>query len=275
MNAWMGNRPPLIRLLGECRIGGDTGPCRLAYRKGWALLAYLALERPRLHRRSQLAALLWPDLEHKAALTNLRQVLADLNRVLSATVGEGVLLVDRETVRLCPDASHGLLDIDLLETGAAAMVPGVAMMSQEWLTHAGDLLEGLAPDACEEFCEWLAGARAWVRQRLLKALDGASKDAVRVGEMELAVLMSRRHVALDPWDEAQQRMLMRLYLDMGEPRLARDCYRALERSLRRELDVAPEPATCALMVEMGGREEPAIPAYRRTWTLPVQETLHA
>ncbi|MGW8127694.1 MAG: AfsR/SARP family transcriptional regulator [Stenotrophomonas sp.] len=112
MSAWPGNAQPLIRLLGQCRIG-DGG--RLAYRKGWALLAYLAIERPRMHRRSRIAAMLWPDLAPGAALTNLRQVLADLNRAIVAVAGEGVLLIDRENVHLCPEASQGLFDIDLLE----------------------------------------------------------------------------------------------------------------------------------------------------------------
>ena len=39
---------------------------------------------------------------------------------------EGVLLVERETVSLCPDASYGLLDVDLLESNAAATAPGMA-----------------------------------------------------------------------------------------------------------------------------------------------------
>lgn len=273
MNAWIDNRPPLIRLLGECRIGDDARPQRLAYRKGWALLAYLAVERTRAHRRSEVAALLWPELEQQAALTNLRQVLCDLNRALIAAVGEGVLLIDRETVRLCPDASYGLLDIDLLESNTNATTSGKVMLSRHWLASAGELLEGLAPESCEEFCEWLAGARGWLRQRLFNALEYASREAAEAGNTELAVLLSRRHVALDPWDEVQQRALMRLYLGMGEPRLALDCYRALERSLRRELQVEPQAATRALAAQMGVREQPVAPMYRRTWALP--EVLHA
>ena len=273
MNAWFGRRPPLICLLGECCIGDGEGQHRLVYRKGWALLAYLAIERPRVHRRSQLAAMLWPDLNHQAALTNLRQVLADLNRVLKKTVGEGVLLVERETVSLCPDASYGLLDVDLLESNAAATATGMARLSQHWLASAGELLEGLVPESCEDFCEWLSGTRGWLRQRLLNALECASREATEAGNPELAVLLLRRHVALDPWDEVQQRALMRLYLDMGEPRLALNCYRALERSLRQELDVEPQAATRALVAQMGVREQPAAPAYRRMWALP--EALNA
>ncbi len=241
MSAWNGNRPPLIRLLGECRIGGDEHPQRLTYRKGWALLAYLAVERKRAHPRSQIAALLWPDLGQQAALTNLRQVLRDLNRALLATVGEGVLQVDRETVRLCPQASYGLLDIDLLESEGADGV---------WLQDAGELLDGVVLERCDDFSEWLLGARSWVWRRLLGTLERARDDAAAGNNLELAVRLARRQVALDRWDEAGQRGLMRLYQQMGKPGMALECYRLLEDHLRRELDVEPQAATRALAAEM-------------------------
>jgi len=241
MSAWIGNRPPLIRLLGECRIGEDDRPQRLAYRKGWALLAYLAVERTRSHRRSQIAAMLWPELEQQAALTNLRQVLRDLNQALHAAVGEGVLLVDRETVRLCPQASQGLLDIDLLESGGT---------DADWLLDAGELLDGIVLDHCDDFGEWLLGVRSWTWRRLLGALERRRDDAAAGGDLGLAVRLARRQVSLDRWDEAGQRGLMRLYQQMGKPGMALECYRMLEEHLQRELAVEPQAATRALAAEI-------------------------
>lgn len=259
MSAWPGDAPPLIRLLGDCRIGSAG---RLLYRKGWALLAYLAIERPRVHRRSRIAAMLWPDLPHAAALTNLRQVLADLNRAIVAAAGEGVLLIDRETVRLCPHASQGLFDIDLLEPGA----PVAAMRPQAWLEDAGELLEGVVLEQCDEFNEWLPGARTWTMQRLLKALERAREAAAADGSLDVAVNLARRQVMLDPWDEAQQRSLMRLYARRGEPDLALDCYRVLERGLEQELAVEPQMATRTLAMEIAQRHAHAAPlrGYGRT-----------
>nr|WP_226049522.1 MULTISPECIES: BTAD domain-containing putative transcriptional regulator [Stenotrophomonas]MCA7023184.1 hypothetical protein [Stenotrophomonas acidaminiphila]MCE4076572.1 hypothetical protein [Stenotrophomonas acidaminiphila] len=245
MSAWPGDAQPLIRLLGQCRIG-DAG--RLAYRKGWALLAYLAIERPRIHRRSRIAAMLWPDLEQGAALTNLRQVLADLNRVIVAAAGEGVLLIDRENVHLCPEASQGLFDIDLLEP-----VQGIGNRAREWLEDAGELLEGVALEHCDEFCEWLPGARAWALQRLLKALERAREDAAACQDLDVAVNLCRRHVMLDPWNESQQRSLMRLYAQRGEPDMALHCYQTLARGLEQELAVKPQTATHTLALEIAQR----------------------
>lgn len=245
MSAWPGHVQPLIRLLGECRIGTAARPGRLVYRKGWALLAYLAIERPRVHRRSRIAAMLWPDLPHGAALTNLRQVLTDLNRAIVAAAGEGVLLIDRESVRLCPDASQGLFDIDLLEPA-----PPAGDRTREWLGEAGELLEGVSLEPCDEFCEWLPGARTWARQRLLKALERARDAATAAGDVEHALGLARRLTVLDPWDEEGQRGLMRLYQQMGKPGMALECFRMLERHLRRELDVEPQMATRMLAMEI-------------------------
>ncbi|MBN8799582.1 MAG: hypothetical protein J0H45_09535 [Stenotrophomonas nitritireducens] len=256
MSAWPGSAHPMIRLLGECRIGSAGQPGRLVYRKSWALLAYLAIERTRVHRRSRIAAMLWPDLAHGAALTNLRQVLTDLNRAVVAAVGEGVLLIDRETVRLCPDASQGLFDIDLLEPALPAGV-----RPREWLEEAGELLEGAVPERCDEFSEWLPGARIWAQQRLLRALERARDDAAAAGNLDAAVNFARRQVTLDPWDEAQQRSLMRLYAHRGEPDMALDCYRLLERGLERELAVQPQAATRTLAMEIAQRR--AHPAPQR------------
>lgn len=263
MSAWPGDAQPLIRLLGECCIGSAG---RLIYRKGWALLAYLAIERPRIHRRSRIAAMLWPDLPHGAALTNLRQVLTDLNRAIVAAVGEGVLLIDRETVRLCPEASQGLFDIDLLEPVALVGAMPASRRSQAWLEDAGELLEGVALEQCDEFSEWLPGARTWVQQRLLKALERACEEAATAGNLDAALSLARRQVMLDPWDEAQQRSLMRLYACRGEPDMALDCYRILERGLEQELAVQPQTATRTLAMEIAQRQAHVVPlrGYGRT-----------
>ena len=43
--------------------------------KAKALLAYLAMENSRPHRREQLATMLWPESDQQAAHQNLRQAL--------------------------------------------------------------------------------------------------------------------------------------------------------------------------------------------------------
>lgn len=234
-----GASAPAIRLLGARRMGCGTREVALQYRKGWALLTYLAIERQR-HQRVQLASLLWPELGETAALTNLRQVLSDLNRAMSAAVGDGVLQVDRESVRLCPVRAHGLFDIDLLECGMDGSRPGEA---QSWLHDAGELLEGMALDSCASYAEWLSCTREWIGRRLADALAVLRDVAAARGARREALLVARRLITQDPLNELHHRALMRLHAQLGEAGMALGCYRALAHRLQSELGELPSRET--------------------------------
>lgn len=252
-----------VRLLGECRIGTGASEVALQYRKGWAVLAFLAVERGRRHPRTRLAALLWPDLDERAALTNLRQVLCNLNRTMAAVVGEGVLQVDRDSVRLCPDAAAGLFDIDLVD---AAATDGPRAAS--WLADAGTLLEGLAFEGCEDFDEWLTETRAWFAQRLVAARERVRDAAAARGDWRGAVAMARQLVAQDPWNEGHQRALMRILAEKGEPDMALACYRKLVHRLQGDLGEMPLRETSELAERIRGacRRRDAVRPRRSTAT---------
>ncbi len=74
-----------IALLGPLQVTQDTRPLTgFEYDKVRALLAYLALEADRPHRREALAGLLWPDQPRKAARDGLRNALATLRKAIGA-----------------------------------------------------------------------------------------------------------------------------------------------------------------------------------------------
>ncbi|WP_162404809.1 AfsR/SARP family transcriptional regulator [Pseudoxanthomonas jiangsuensis] len=253
---------PPIRLLGARRLGAGTREATLQYRKGWALLAYLAVERQR-HPRARLAAMFWPELGETAALTNLRQVLSDLNRAMGIAVGEGVLLIDRESVRLCPVASTGLFDVDLLDAGAGANAGGGPGDAQGWLADAGELLEGLSLDACAAFSDWLACTREWAARRVAAGMAQLRDAATARGERRLALVLARRLVAQDPWNELHQRALMRLHAQAGEPGMALAAYQQLVHRLKADLGEAPsrETAELAESIRTAGRRQ-AVASWR-------------
>ncbi len=87
-----------LSLLGPKQILLDGKPVRaFTYQKAFALLAYLVVEADVPHSRQALVGLLWPDLPNAAALTNLRQVLADLRLVIAdETTVPPFLLITRE-----------------------------------------------------------------------------------------------------------------------------------------------------------------------------------
>ena len=74
-----------LNLLGDFSAERDGQPLRFGYDKMRALLAYLAVEHERPHRRQSLATLLWPEHDKRGALGNLSQALYKLR----TTMGEG------------------------------------------------------------------------------------------------------------------------------------------------------------------------------------------
>ena len=82
------NEPTLTRLdlslLGPFAVRLDGEPITgFASDKVRALLAYLAVEGRRPHRRDALAGLLWPDYPDSDALASLRQAIHKLRQALS------------------------------------------------------------------------------------------------------------------------------------------------------------------------------------------------
>ena len=63
--------------------------------KARALLAYLAVEQARPHRRQALAGLLWPGYLESSARANLRHALANLRQVLADDRGRSPFPADR------------------------------------------------------------------------------------------------------------------------------------------------------------------------------------
>lgn len=240
---------PCIRLLGRPRLlDADGRASGLQYRKGWALLAWLSLESRGACRRTRLAALLWPRLPESAALTNLRQVLADLNRSLLHALGTEVLHCDRTQVHWRLPAAVAL-DVAQLHRSIDPALPrdcGSTLCMLDAGALEGELLEGIELDECEEFGQWLAVVRESLARNRVRAIEAVRDCLVREGRMAEAIGWARSLVAMDGWDESRCRGLMRVLALAGEHGQALDAYHRLERALRHELGVEPEPESRAM-----------------------------
>lgn len=219
----------------------------IQYRKAWALLAYLAVENDRRHPREHLAQLLWPQLALAPARTNLRQVLANLNRVFDACGVPGLLDLGRDAVTLVPQ-SNALVDVLALQRFAGGMAAEEDLRQVERVCErfGAELLGELAFPDCAEYEEWLQLARGRLVALGIEALQRIAEAQHAAGRGVEAIATARRLVALDEWNEAHHRLLMKLLVAAGQLQQALSVYDALCRSLREELDSEPEPATAAL-----------------------------
>ncbi len=265
----MNHSPRLaLRLLGSFALERDALPCKLAYAKGRALLAYLAAEPGRAHSRESIAAMLWPDMAREAALTNLRLVLHDLRQTLNAAGLEpSPLQVDRETIRLYP--SPGLA-IDSAEFFAPAPAcpkmpcpaycdPCLAQMEVLAGCYRGEFMAGFSLPECPDFDEWLHIQRKALHLRAIVLLARLSGCHERAGAYAKALPFALHFLDLEPWNEDGIRRTMRLLALNGQRDSALAQYEENCLALKRELGVLPSAETLALAERIrSGELSPAV-----------------
>jgi DNA-binding SARP family transcriptional activator len=222
-----------IRLLGRMAVECDGVELAApSAQRAWSLLAYLALS-PGPRPRAGLAAHFWPDVLDSSARASLRSAVWSLRRTLGP-IAEQYLVVDRNCVGLAPSPELWV-DLDAFNTLAEA---GREREAVELCT--GELLAGF-----EE--EWALMARDAHRERLLELLERLAVSCEAAGEVEEALDCSRRAIAVDPLSEDAHRGLIARLAASGDRARALMVYRALAERLRRELSVAPSPATRVLV----------------------------
>lgn len=243
-----------LRLLGPfaASLEGDQ-PIAFGYDKVRALCAYLAVEGDRIHPRSRLAALLWPEKSESAARHSLSQALSSLRASIHDRADEPALIqADRQTVRFDVDATCA---IDLLDFQAIAGRIGTAAdaahCSLPELRRAVDLyrgpfLEGLALDDCPEFEDWQRAVQESTSQMYATALTALVQQLHARGDLAAACRYAERLVELDTWDEASHRLQMRLLAASGKRAEAIRQYEQCVEIIDRELGMEPEAETVEL-----------------------------
>jgi DNA-binding SARP family transcriptional activator len=220
---------------------GEGMPVGLHYRKGWALLGYLAIESGRQHSRTSIAALLWPELDERAALTNLRQVLVDLNRYCERVLGPGVLVVQRTAVGLHPDGAS-LFDVDVIQQNVE--------QSFDVLLQGREFLQGMEDIAGVDFQSWLEGVRQILDAQLVGAAEAACDVLIANRQWRRALPLVKALIQRDPWNEANARRMMLVHVGSGMRAAAVIVYKGMERVLKRELGVEPADETRQLFAKI-------------------------
>lgn len=216
-----------IHLLGTPRIERDgaeaPGP---RGHKAWGLLAYLALSAVRRPAREHLAELLFATADDP--LGSLRWNLAELRR----RIGGEALRAGATELTLPADA---FLDVNTLLRGApqeAVALPG--------LGH--ELLAGMDFSGSPPFEAWLQNERRRLLGAAEAALHDAALDRMAAGEAQAAIPLASRLVALNPYDENFQELLIRGHAEAGDADAARRQLASCRRLFRAELGCEPNAA---------------------------------
>jgi DNA-binding SARP family transcriptional activator len=243
--ATLGEVPMLeLRMLGSPLILLKNRPIYGLLAKDQALLFYLALQR-RPSSRSVLADLLWPEKCEMDSLTNLRQALYRLRRILP-----DVLQVNRLTVYFDPmDAIQ--IDVVRLEEGCAPHnAPAVRRAAVA--TYVGEFLEGFQVFQAAPFEEWVSLTRERLHTLAVQTLATVVADHSDTRTSSVLAAVDQL-LELEPWNEMAHRQKMWLLEQQGRLPAALEHYQRCHQILRQELGIPPEPATTALYEQLRGR----------------------
>jgi DNA-binding SARP family transcriptional activator/predicted ATPase len=239
-----------LSLLGSFQATLDGQPVTgFKSNKERALLAYLAVEADRPHRRELLAGLLWPDWPDRDALSNLRYALSNLRQVIGDRIAEPpFLLVTRDTLQFNP-ASDYRLDFRVLTD---AMEPdktqplAIEKLQEAVALYQGAFLEGFSLGDSPPFEEWTLFTRERLARLMSAALHQLAAACEQHGDYEQARRWAWRQIELEPWDEAAHQQLMRALALGGRRGAALGQYEACRRQLAEELGVEPSTETTRL-----------------------------
>lgn len=237
-----------IQLIGAPQFQLDHVPITASRRAVVALLAYLAVsdwEHPgQRFTRESLAVLLWTDYEPAKALGNLRHTLWEVTKF----IGEGWVIAEHEMVYLNPKAE---LNVDvtqfrsLLRQASQQSDPAlrIPILVDAARLYRADFLSGFSLKEGTNFNEWALAQGERLRGDFLRALQMLVEDSIVLGQVSSAIPHAQRLVGLDALNEATHRRLMELYVLSDQQAAAIQQYRALEKLLRKELNLDPQPET--------------------------------
>jgi predicted ATPase/DNA-binding SARP family transcriptional activator len=253
-----------LHLLGQFHATLD-GQAVAAFKtdKVRALLAYLAVESSRAHRRATLGSLLWPEGPAEAVRANLRQSLCRLRDALYDHENAApFLLVTSDTLQFDPASDcwvdvtefnrllvacdqHRHRSLDGCQTCAERLALAAAL-------YQGDFLDGLCVKDSPAFVEWSLMHEQALHRQMMGALQHLAQYHLQRGETAPAEIYLQRQVTLEPWCEPAHQQLMRLYFANGQRGEAAAQYKRCRRALAEQLGVAPDTETIALFESIRG-----------------------
>lgn len=221
-----------LRLLGPVQLSHGDTPVELGVKKSLALL--VLLERRGRLSRTEVTAMLWPELDESSARRNLRRELARLRDAgaRGAVQTEGDWLQPGADLRSDARAMQAALDQGNPDEALAL-----------W---RGPLAQGLALGDAAAFDDWLAGERERVqalRRRALVASAGALEGA---GQAEAALAHVLTLLQDDELQEQFHRDAIRLHAACGRREAALAQYQRCCELLKTELGLLPMQETRAL-----------------------------
>ena len=197
------------------------------------LVAYLVLHPRILHRREVLADILWPD----APPERVRRNLSDLLYRLQKTIEPEWLTIDDETIALHPNAN---LWVDVWDFDSLITSKDDGNLQKAVELYAGDLIP-------EIYDEWILTERELRRSQCLSALETLSANYEARGNLQQALIYTRRLILTEPLHEPAHQSYLRLLGRLRRFGEAVAHYEYLRNLIKSELNSEPMAETRAII----------------------------
>lgn len=222
-----------------------------------SLLAYLAVEADRPHRRETLAALFWPERSEQNARQNLSQALFNLRQAIGdREINPSFLQITPQSIQFNATSLHRL-DTAIFMTLYQACETHLhdhADTCSSCLTrlrtaialYRGDFLRGFSLGDSNDFEEWLILKREQYKRQAVAMTTQLVTAYEQQGNLKEALTYAWRQVELEPWHEEAHQVLMRLLARNGQRSQALTQYERCRQILWEEVGVEPSADTSAL-----------------------------
>jgi DNA-binding SARP family transcriptional activator/TolB-like protein/Tfp pilus assembly protein PilF len=230
-----------LRLLGRFGVAAPddvSTSIQLPTKKTGALLAYLGMSSDYAASREELAALLWGGCTDQQARQSLRQALALLRKELASAV----FMTDTKIVRLDPAS----WSIDAREFASLACSQNAEDLARAARSFTGDFLSGFIIEE-EAFEEWVSDQRTRLQLAAAQLCETFVRRPDLVMDPNRALAAIDQLIALDPLREDWHRLAIALYARYRGKNEALSRASNFAGLLQRELGVAPERETRAML----------------------------
>jgi len=252
----------VIKLLGCFQVTLDGQPLTgILSDKGRALLAYLALEADRPHRREALAEMLWPNQPTADGRANLRQSMHRLRQYIDdrGTSAPTLLITPQEVQFNCKsDCWLDIAEFRCRMNSCQNHHPTGIWMCDECRgslqtalgLYKGDLLAGFTLPDCPHFDWWLLARVEEYHRQVEFVLDWLIDHFEQQGDYLCASQYAQRAIELEPWSEYSHRQKMRLLALGGNRSAAIYQYKTCRKILAAEMGIEPSTKTKNLLEQI-------------------------
>jgi len=237
-------------LLGALRVAFQDRPVEIwSSGRGRAVFEYLLVNHHSKVRRDRLMSIFWPEVTSEAARNSLNVAIHGLRQSLRAAVGDTPVVIHQDQSYFIEPNLDIWVDIEVFEEqlkaahqhlASAELVKAEAAFEAATWLYQGEFL------ADEPHEEWAMVTREHLRLCYLDALDRLGALRLNSGDYSGCIAVCLKLLGCDSCREDAHCRLMRCYSRQGQVQLAIRQYHSCLATLRKDLDVAPAPATTEL-----------------------------